>query len=199
MTVDMIPWVLSRAAGIVAYLLLAGSMAFGLVTRTRIKLPGMRAADTVDLHRTLTVAALVAVAVHGLALLLDSVVPVSPLALIVPGMVPYRPVWTALGVVALWGLVIVQVSSLARRHIGVKAWRALHMIAYAVFVLATAHGIVAGTDTGRDWVIAMYAGATALIAGLTGYRIATARRPSARTRRVRKDAGVTATTTTPAG
>lgn len=198
MTVDMIPWVLSRAAGIVAYLLLAGAMAAGLVTRSRIRLPGMRAADTVDLHRRLTVAALVAVGVHGLALLLDPVVAVSPLALVVPGMVPYRPVWTAAGVLALWALAVVQISSLARRRIGVRAWRALHMTAYGAFVLATAHGIVAGTDTGRGWVVAMYGGATALVAGLTGYRAAAARRPPARARRVREDGAVTAAPTTPA-
>ena len=39
-----------------------------------------------------------AVALHGLTLVLDSTVHISLAALLVPGLAPYRPLWTALGV-----------------------------------------------------------------------------------------------------
>ena len=187
MSPDMLPWILARAGGIVAYLLLAGAMAAGLMVRSRVEVPGAKASQLVAAHQQLSLLALGATGVHAAALVADTYVDIPPLAVLVPGLVPYRPVWSALGVVALQALLVVQISSRLRRHLGVKAWRALHMLAYAAFVLATAHGITAGTDTARPWVLAVYAGATGVVATLTGWRVAAGRRRSTRPRPVRHD------------
>jgi sulfoxide reductase heme-binding subunit YedZ len=199
MSPDMLPWVLARAGGIVAYLLLAGAMLAGLMVRSRVSMPGARPAQLVAAHQQLSLLALAATGVHAAALVADTYVDISPLAVVVPGLVPYRPVWSALGVIALQLLVVVQVSSRLRRRIGVKAWRGLHMLAYGAFALATAHGIAAGTDTTRPWVLAVYAGATGMVAALTGWRVAGARRRSTAPRRVRHDEGVTRPLATEAG
>lgn len=199
MSADMLPWLLARSSGIVAYLLLAAAMTAGLLVRSRAGVPGLRPAPLVLAHRQLTLLALLAVGVHVAALVADTYVDISPLALIVPGLVPYRPVWSALGVIALWLLLVVQVSSWLRRRIGAGTWRALHLAAYGVFALATAHGVAAGTDTARPWVLAVYAGASGAVAALTGWRVAVARRRSTGRRRVRQHEGVDPTLATEAG
>lgn len=190
MTPDMIPWVVARASGVVAYALLAAAMCAGLVTRGRIRLPGARPAEVVDLHRLLSLAALVATAVHGAALVADTEVDITPLALVIPGLVPYRPAWVAAGVIAAELALVVQVTSLLRRRIGAAAWRRLHLLAYAAFGLATAHGVVAGTDTARPWALGLYGGATAAVAALTGWRVAVTAGGSTRARPVREHAAV---------
>lgn len=178
MTVDMLPWVLARSSGIVAYVLLAAAMSAGLLVRSRARLGPLRPAQLVDAHQQLSLLSLIAVGVHGLALVADTTVDISWLALVVPGMVPYRPVWTAVGVIAAELMVLVQLTSRFRRNIGARVWRRLHMLAYGVFVLATVHGIAAGTDTGQTWALALYGGAVATVTSLTAWRITAARRGS---------------------
>jgi len=196
---DMLPWILARAGGIVAYLLLAGAMAAGLMVRSRTRVLGLTPGQLVAAHGQLSLLALVAVGVHGASLVADTFVDVSPLALVVPGLVPYRAFWTALGVIGMELLLIVQVTSRIRGHIGVRAWRRLHMLAYGAFALATVHGITAGTDTGRPWVLAMYASAVGIIAALTTWRVARAPRRSTRRRQARKDGVVGPATATHGG
>ena len=61
-------------------------------------------------------------------------------------------------------------SSPRRRRIGARAWRRLHWLTYAVFGLATVHGLAAGTDSGRPWALALYGGAVGAVAAATGWR-----------------------------
>jgi sulfoxide reductase heme-binding subunit YedZ len=178
----MLPWVLARASGMAALVLLAGAMVAGLLVRTRSPLPGLKASGTVDLHRLLSLSALGATAAHGVFLVLDTAVDISPLALVVPGLVPYRPVWTGIGVVAAELALLVHLSFRFRGRIGARNWRRLHWLAYAVFLGALAHGIGSGTDTGTIWALAVYGGTAGAVAGLTGWRAATARK-GARPRR----------------
>lgn len=177
MNVEMIPWVVSRSTGLVAFGLLTCAMLAGLLVRTRSPVGSVRGAGMVDLHRHFSLLALVAIAVHGTSLLFDGTVDVSPAALVVPGLVPYRPVWTGIGVVAAEIALLVHLSFRFRSRIGVPAWRRIHWLTYAAFAGAAVHGIAAGTDSGVTWVTAFYAGSIAAVAALTGWRAVTARRP----------------------
>jgi sulfoxide reductase heme-binding subunit YedZ len=181
----MIPWVVARATGLVAYGLLTGAMLAGLLVRTRDRAGSLRGAALADLHRHLTLLALALTGVHGLGLLLDRTAGISPLDLLVPGQSPYRPLWTGLGVAAAEAALLVHASSRLRARIGARAWRRIHWLAYAAFAGATAHGIASGSDTGRPWALALYGGAAGAVAALTGWRAATARRGAAAARRPR--------------
>jgi methionine sulfoxide reductase heme-binding subunit len=151
-------WILARASGLLAYMLLTTSVLAGLVVKAR-PFRGLKPAVVTDLHRFLALLGLGAIALHGTALVLDQTVRITPVALVVPGLVPYRPLWTALGVLAFELMVLVYASFSLRRRIGVKAWRRLHWFTYAIFGLATVHGLAAGTDTGHPWVLALYGSA----------------------------------------
>ncbi|WP_217913609.1 ferric reductase-like transmembrane domain-containing protein [Miltoncostaea marina] len=190
MTAEMLPWVIARSTGLVAFALLTGAVLAGLLVRTRTPAGSLKGSGMVDLHRLLSLLALLLTAAHGVALVLDTTVEIEPLALVVPGLVPYRPVWSAIGVVAAEVALLVHVSFRFRKRIGVPAWRRIHFLAYAAFAGAAVHGIAAGTDTGRPWAMALYGGAVGAVAGLTGWRIVTARRarPGA-ARQTRRTAG----------
>lgn len=181
MTIEMLPWILARATGMTAITLIGLAMVAGLLVRTRTTVGGLKGSGMVDLHRHLSLLGLMAVAAHGVFLVLDTAVDISPLALVVPGLVPYRPVWTGIGVVAAELALIVHLSFRFRRRIGVPVWRRLHFATYAVFAGGVVHGIGAGTDSGSTWALALYAGLVGAVAALTGWRAATARRPAPRT------------------
>lgn len=181
MTAEMLPWVISRATGFTAFALIAGAMVAGLLVRTRVAVGPLKGAGMVELHRHLSFLGLLAVGVHGGALLFDATLHPSPADLVVPGLLGYRPVATGIGIVAAELALLVHLSFRHRSRIGVKAWRRLHWATYAVFLGGAAHGILSGTDTGALPAGMLYAGAVAAVAALTGWRAVTARRGAAST------------------
>ena len=111
-----------------------------------------------------------ALALHGVALVLDSTVEVTPLALLLPGLVDYRTWWVGVGVIAGELMALVTASFWARKRIGAKVWRRLHWLSYSAFGRATAHGLMAGSDSDRPWVVAIYAIALGAVALGTAWR-----------------------------
>jgi sulfoxide reductase heme-binding subunit YedZ len=163
-------WILARASGLTAYVLITLSMIAGLVVKSRPFGRAVKAASVVDVHRFLTMLALGSVAIHAAAILLDSTVHIGPAALLVPGLATYRPLWTGLGVVAADLAVVIWISFPLRKRIGTRLWRKLHWATYGVFLLATAHGLMAGTDASRPWAFDLYLGAVGSVAFATACR-----------------------------
>lgn len=174
-------WILARASGLTAYVLLTLSMLAGLTVKSRPFGRAVKTSSVTDAHRFLSLLALGAVAAHGLALVLDTAVRIPLGALLVPGSSPYRPLATGLGVVAAELAALIVVSFPLRKRLGMRTWRRLHWLTYAVFALVTAHGLAAGTDTGKPWAFAVYLGAVGAAVTATVWR-ALVRPASARPR-----------------
>ena len=77
----------------------------------------------------------------------------------------------ALGVIALYLLTAVEVTSLAMKRLPRRTWRGIHRMSYLLFWIATLHGVSAGTDATHPayWAANMVA-ATAVVF-LTAYRL----------------------------
>lgn len=162
-------WMLARASGLLAYAALTAATLLGLLVKAR-PFRSLSRATVTDLHRFVALIGLGALSAHGVALVLDAAMPMPVPALVIPGLSPYRPVWTAAGVIAGELLLLVIASFPLRRVIGAKAWRRLHWATYAMFALAAVHGIGSGTDTSRPWVMAFYAGTIGAVAAATVWR-----------------------------
>jgi sulfoxide reductase heme-binding subunit YedZ len=169
MKADPTFWLLARASGLTAYALLTASVLAGLVLKSR-PFRSLKPAAVTDTHRALALFGLGAIALHGATLLLDRTIHLGPVALLVPGASPYRPVAVGIGVFAAELMVLVYASFSLRRRIGTRNWRRLHWATYAIFGAATVHGLAAGTDTGRPWAFAIYLGAVGSVAGATAWR-----------------------------
>jgi len=163
-------WILARATGLTAYTLLTASVLVGLTVKSRPIGRRIHAASATDLHRFLSLLALGAVGVHGIALVLDTAVPVPVAALFVPGLSSYRPLATGVGVVSAELMALIYVSFSVRRLIGARNWRRLHYLTFGVFGAATVHGLATGTDR---WAFGLYAGSLATVASLTAWRVVT--------------------------
>ena len=178
-------WLLARASGLTAYVMLTLSILAGLLVKSR-PFRSLKPAAVVDLHRILAMLGLGAIAGHAAALVLDTTVKVSIPGLFVPGLVSYRPVWTSTGILAAELMVLVYASFSMRKRIGPKNWRRLHWATYAIFAMATVHGLAAGTDASRPWAFALYAVAVSSVAIAATWRFivppatARARRPAGR-------------------
>jgi len=187
-------WILARAAGLTAYVLLTASMLAGLTLKSRVLGRAVKPSAVTDVHRALALGGLGALVLHGVALVMDATVRVTPLARLGPGLVDYRTWWVGAGVIAGEVMALVTASFWARKRIGAKAWRSIHWLSYGAFLLASAHGLMAGSDSGHPWALGIYAAALGSVSLATGWRALAARpaRPAARRSSTRRGAVSTA-------
>ncbi|HEX7701799.1 MAG TPA: hypothetical protein VF403_13770 [Kofleriaceae bacterium] len=167
-------WTTSRAAGVTAFAALTLDVMFGLFVSTGLIDRWVPRGASVDVHKWLSSVALTLVGVHSLALLVDPAVHFDALDALVPGMSSYRAGAIAIGVLAMYGALVVHLSFGWRKRIGVRAWRALHFTAFLVFVGAIVHGMLAGSDAAHHGMRALYAGSGVVVTGLVVIRIAAA-------------------------
>jgi len=148
-------WITSRAAGIAALLLSSLSVCVGLSMGGR--LVRGRNLDLRVTHEALSLATLVALAVHGLTLLGDSFIKMSIADVSVPFASSYKTLWTSTGIVAFWAFALLGLSYYARKRIGAARWRALHRLTAVAWILGVVHSLGEGTDAGQAWFLAMTA------------------------------------------
>jgi sulfoxide reductase heme-binding subunit YedZ len=108
------------------------------------------------LHRNVSLLASVFLLIHIASSVLDGFVPIHWLDAVVPFGAAYRPFWLGLGALSLDVFIALAVTSLLRRHVGHRVWRAIHWSAYACWLLAMIHSIGAGSDSGQTWMVLIY-------------------------------------------
>jgi DMSO/TMAO reductase YedYZ heme-binding membrane subunit len=149
-------WIILRAAGIGAYIMLFLSVAWGLVATTSVLGRKVSKASSVAIHQFMSSIALVLLGVHLGGVLLDRFVPFRPLDLLIPLHSAFRPLAVAFGIAAMYLAVVVLASSWMRKRVGTRWWRRLHGFAAPAFILSMVHGIFTGTDTIRPWMWWIY-------------------------------------------
>ena len=168
---DRLPWYATRLLGLLSYLVITGSVIYGLLLSTGILDAIAHRTVSFTLHQDLSAIGLGLALVHAAMLTLDHSVPFTVTQVLIPFSGPYRPVWVGVGQLALYFSIVIVASFSMRKRIGQKRWRTLHYVTFLIFVAATAHGLMAGTDTAAPWAFWGYLLATAVVVFLTGYRI----------------------------
>ena len=153
----MTTWILLRAAGVGAYLMLFMAVAWGLVATTAVVTKRVSKPAANMFHQFVATTGLVLLGVHMAILLIDAYMPFHILDLLVPMRSTFRPIAITAGVLAMYAMVAVMVSSWVRKKLSTKVWRSIHLLAVPAFTLALAHGVFSGTDTQRWWMFGMYA------------------------------------------
>jgi DMSO/TMAO reductase YedYZ heme-binding membrane subunit len=159
-------WEIARAGGFMAYGLLTASVAIGLVVSLKWRSPRWTRFITTELHRFVTLLALVFTAIHTLMVAIDPFIGFTPAEVLVPFLSHYRPLWIALGIVATYLLIAVYLSDRVRPYVGYQWWRRFHELSFAIFGLALVHGIATGSDVRTPWAMAIYAGSVVLVGAL---------------------------------
>lgn len=139
-------WYVARAGGLVAWALVLASCTWGLLHALRAF--GRRPSPSwmLSTHRYLSTLALVFVTVHVVAILADGYVRFSLADVLVPLASSWHPVAVAWGVVAMYVLVAVEITSLVRARLSPRVWRGVHLLSYVLLALVTVHLLTAGTD-----------------------------------------------------
>jgi sulfoxide reductase heme-binding subunit YedZ len=174
--VNHIFWNMERAAGFTSYGLLATSVWLGMSSASAVW-------DRWQLRRVMTVthqyaSLLVApfLFLHLWGLYMDKTVPFGISQLLLPMLSRYRPIPVAFGVLSFYIWATLIVTSYFREKIGATWWRRIHRLAFAMFLFATLHGLLSGTDSSADWARTVYGVAASGFVFLLVLRVRTKRR-----------------------
>ena len=78
--------------------------------------------------------------------MLDSYTNFGVTDVLVPFTGSWHPVAVAWGIVGMYLLVAIEVTSLLRHRMSKRAWHAVHLLSYFLFATTTVHMLTAGTD-----------------------------------------------------
>jgi Ferric reductase like transmembrane component len=150
-------WYLSRGSGAVSLILLSTAVVLGVVDQRRWRSVRWPRFTLHALHRWVSLFAVAFLTVHILSAVLDSFAPVRLLDALLPFAGSYRPLWLGLGALAFDILLAVTITSLLRKRIGQRTWRAVHWLSYAAWPVAVVHGLGTGSDVRAGWLLAITA------------------------------------------
>lgn len=146
------PWYVIRAAGFVAAGLLILLMLSGIGQVTGLTYRFIEPVKAWAVHKALAFALVGSLAVHIGFLLIDRFVPFSLTQLLVPFASHYSnhtilpSLAVGFGVLAMYGIVIIVLSSLGWIHRQPRRWHALHYLSYLVALLVFLHALGTGSD-----------------------------------------------------
>src|SRR6195256_1875113 len=168
-------WVLARSTGTAALVALVLSVLSGMALRSGALAwlshnRGLRAAH--DLASVLWLPLAIA---HVIALMLGPYAKGGLPDLIGPFLWSRGSFAIGLGTISLQLVVVVLISTWLRSSLTQRGWLAIHRLSYVAFVLAFAHGLLAGTDLAQP-VLGALAWLTAAVLGIVAFRRLTASR-----------------------
>ena len=181
----MAPWIIGRAAGISAYLLLVALVLLGLLlahpSRTRLRRPS--SATRIRLHIVLSVLTLAVTVLHVIVLATDRFAGVGWWGVALPMRASYRPVPVTLGVIGAWAGLLAGITAALAGHLPARAWWPVHKVAAVSLLLVWLHGVLAGGDTHALRWIYLCTGLLVVLVAVSRYA---ARTPADRVRELRQ-------------
>jgi sulfoxide reductase heme-binding subunit YedZ len=164
-------WYATRATGAVTLVLLTVTVTLGIMGTARFATPRWPRMITSGLHRNVSLLVVCFLTVHVLTALLDTFAPVGLAAAAVPFASPYRPLWLGLGTLASDLVAALVLTSLLRARLGLRAWRAVHWLAYAAWPVALWHGLGTGSDARLPVMLGIDAVCAVAILAALGWRL----------------------------
>jgi len=168
---DTLLWYATRGAGVVSLVLLTGVVVLGIVSVMRWQTTSWPRFLTTGFHRNLALTTLIFLAIHVVTAVVDPFTALGWEAAIVPFSSPYRRLWLGLGVVGIYLLASIVLTSLLRPFFGPGVWRMVHWLAYAMWPVALIHSIGTGTDPRFAWMLAIEAVCVGSIVAAVAWRV----------------------------
>jgi hypothetical protein len=167
-------WYLARGTGAVALVLLTASVVLGIVGSLRFAAPRWPRFAIDAVHRDVSLLVVVVLVIHIVTSVLDGFAPIHLLDGVIPFATPYRPLWMGLGTLSFDLLLAIAITSMVRRGLGYRAWRAIHWLAYVSWPVAVLHGLGTGSDVKQWWMLGLTAACIVAVLVAVWTRIASA-------------------------
>ena len=151
------PWYVIRAAGFVAAALLILLAISGIGQVTGLIYRFIEPIKMWAIHKAIAIGLVISIAVHVGFLLFDHYLPFSLTQILVPFAshysngtkllgIPLGGIAVTMGILAMYLVIIIVLSSLGWIDTKRKAWRKTHYLSYVVFFLVFLHALYTGSD-----------------------------------------------------
>lgn len=173
-------WYLGRASGILAFILLSGVVIFGLIISLRAFIKVVPGALAYEVHRFIAWLALATIVLHFSSFFFDDFLRLNVMEALVPFALSRDLKTTlgfnvgnaaALGIIALYLIIILVLTSEFRARMSAKVWRRIHYTSFIAYILFLLHGFMSGTDSEEWWMLALYGISASLMIMLVLVRI----------------------------
>jgi predicted ferric reductase len=149
-------WYITRASGLIAYVLLWFSMVWGLGVSSKIFDVVLHGTFTYDFHQYISLLAIGFTLLHMGVLLFDGYMPYSIFQILIPFISPYRPFWIGIGVIGFYLMLLVTITFYMRTKISMKTFRAIHTFSLLAYFAITLHSFMSGSDSSLPSVMVLY-------------------------------------------
>jgi len=163
-------WYVARSSGLVAWLFLMATVVAGTLAAGRMVKRKGATRWLSDLHAWLSMLSVLLVVLHIAAIVADHTVGFGVIDVVVPFASHWRPLAIAWGVLGVWLIVTITVTSLAKRWMSRRTWHRIHLLSYALAVTATLHALSAGTDLANPIVSRVVGGLSLVVLVIAGWR-----------------------------
>lgn len=173
-------WYLNRGTGAVLLALYTLAVVGGILATGRQTSTLWPRFVTQGLHRTFGLLATVLLVVHAASAVVDEFVDIRWWHALVPFGGLYKPVFLALGALALDLTVAIAVTSALRTRLSVRLWRGVHLTSYVGWAVAVTHTVGIGTDMKSSWFLWLLGGCVAAVVAAVTLRLALSARGDTR-------------------
>jgi len=155
----------SSTVGLIATAVLSFNLLLGILLSTAYRRsplwkrmpPFIRGVSLDDLHNWTAYIALALALAHPILLLGDKSLRYRVSDIVLPVSAPHQPLWTVLGSLALYAVIVVIVTTqkAVKRRLGFRVWKNIHLISYGTALLFVIHGIFMDPelkDRPVDWL-----------------------------------------------
>jgi predicted ferric reductase len=104
-----------------------------------------------ELHRAISIVAMVFLAIHIMTTVIDSYVATGLVSAVVPFTSSYKTLSISIGTAAFDLFLAVWISSLLKVRIPNRTWRSIHWFSWLGYGSAIVHGYLTGTDARSGW------------------------------------------------
>jgi predicted ferric reductase len=172
-------WLVARASGITAYLVLTFLVSIGLILSHPVNKSTWKLSKQLfPWHENLFVFVVAFLLAHIVSIVLDPYAGVGIAGSLIPGLSSFRSVPVALGTLGLYALLVTGLTARYTKLLPAGTWLKIHRLSIVVWGLAWAHGILAGTDSGALGPLYVVTGLAVLAAAAYRYWVGKQARPT---------------------
>jgi DMSO/TMAO reductase YedYZ heme-binding membrane subunit len=165
-----IPWYVTRASAICAYLLMFLIVIWGTGMTTGVIYQYIQPTAAWGIHKFLSIAMSTLVFFHMGALLFDHYINFGMKDLFIPFVANFKPLYVGLGVISFYILLVIMITSIFFKNKSERVWHLIHLSVYPLFALALFHGLFTGTDSKTFVMTIIYRVTGVIFAANTIYR-----------------------------
>ncbi|GMK41560.1 hypothetical protein PCCS19_46170 [Paenibacillus sp. CCS19] len=162
-------WEMTRILGILSYLTIFAGLTLGILYSYPF-VKGKRKAQIYRWHTSLTNGGTVVALAHAAILIISTFAPYRWVDLLIPFASSQYPIGNGIGTLALYGMLLLLLTSDYRNKISKHVWLTIHLLAYPIFVGAAVHGYMMGTSSDSLLTKLMYGGTLLIVVALFAVR-----------------------------